>query len=161
MSICVFLILDFILASIIVWFIMSNQLPDGRFALKRFENWLWDINHHNELKKTDKFEFTYKNKLFSIRIEENKPVDNFSYQKIEYKNVYINEELVCRLWLISRTVSTYRWVETSTTRHSSEIFDIIKYAKKKVNQIWSDDCNAKYEKESDNKSYFTKKDIDN
>lgn len=156
-----FIILDFVFAFILSWLMLNFQLPSGRFALKKFENWLWDIKYHIERKKVDKFEFTYKNKMFSIRLEKFKPVDNFSYNTVEYQDIYINDELVCRLWSVDHTFSKHRWIETSNKRHSEEIFSIIKYAKKKANKIWSEDCSTRYKKESDDKSYFTTKDIDN
>lgn len=154
MSFVVFLTIDIILSSIFVWFIMSTQLPDGKFALKSLHNKLEDIKYYIEKKKWESFPVFYKNKHFRLRIERNTPVESLSYNKLYYINVYINDELVCRLWSKDCIFSKYRWVETTSKRHSNEIFDIINQANKAYKKMYREDFNKELSKTMDDKSYF-------
>jgi hypothetical protein len=145
----------------IVWIIMSNQLPDGRFALKSLHNKLEDIRYYTEKKKWVTFPVLYRDTYFKINIEVIKPIESLSYNKLYYFDVYINGELVCRLWSKDCTFSKYRWVETTNKRHSTEIFAIINQANKTYKKMYREDFNKEFSKTMDDKSYFKPRDIDN
>lgn len=140
---------------------MSNQLPDGRFALKSLHNKLENIRYYIEKKKWEHIPVFYKNTQFTVRVERTKPVEGLNYNKLYYIDTYINDELVCRLWSKDCTFSKYRWVETTDKRHSTEIFAIIKQANKAYKKMYKEDFNKQFSKTMDDKSYFKTKDIDN
>jgi hypothetical protein len=140
---------------------MNCNLPDGKFALKSLHNKLDDIRYYMEKKEWESFPVFYKDKHFKIRIDRNIPVECLNYNKIYYIDVYIDNELVCRLWSKNCTFSKYRWVETTNKRHSTEIFAIINQANKTYKKMYREDFNRKFSKTMDDKSYFKPKDIDN
>lgn len=143
------------------WFMINWELPDGKFALKSLHNKLENIRYYTEKKKWEHISVFYKNTHFTVRVERTKPVEGLNYNKLYYIDVYINDELVCRLWSKDCTLSKYRWVETTDKRHSTEIFAIIKQANKAYNKMYKEDFNKEFSKTMDNKSYFKSKDIDN
>ena len=156
-----FLILNFTFTFIMVYIMMSWELPDGKLALKSLHNKILNIQYYIETKKWESFPVFYKNTHFKIRIEKVKPVEGLSYNILYYIDVYINDELTCRLWSKDCTFSKYRWVETTSKRHSNEIFAIINQANKAYKKMYKEDFNKKVSKIMDDKSYFKTKDIDN
>ena len=156
-----FLILNLTFTFIMVYTMMSWELPDGKFALKSLHNKLENIRYYTEKKKWEHIPVFYKNKHFTVRVERTKPVEGLNYNKLYYIDVYINDELVCRLWSKDCTFSKYRWVETTSKRHSTEIFAIIRQANKAYKKMYREDFNKEFSKTMDDKSYFKPKDIDN
>ena len=156
-----FLILNFTFTFIMTWFMINWELPDGKFALKSLHNKLENIRYYTEKKKWEHIPVFYKNKHFTVRVERTKPIEGLNYNKIYYIDVYINDELVCRLWSKDCTFSKYRWVETTDKRHSTEIFAIIRQANKAYKKMYREDFNKEFSKTMDDKSYFKPKDIDN
>ena len=156
-----FLILNFTFVFIMVYIMMNWELPDGKFALKSLHNKISNIQRYTEDKKWESFPVFYKGMHFKIRVERIKPIEGLNYDKLYHKDVYINDELVCRLWSKDCTFNKYRWVETTNRRHSTEIFAIINQANKAYNKMYKEDFNKKFSKIMDDKSYFKSKDIDN
>ena len=156
-----FLILTFTFTFIMVYIIMNWELPDGKFALKSLHNKLENIRYYIEKKNWEHIPVFYKNKHFTVRFERTKPIEGLNYNKLYYIDVYINDELVCRLWSKDCTFSKYRWVETTDKRHSTEIFAIIRQANKAYKKMYKEDFNKEFSKTKDTKSYFKTKDIDN
>lgn len=140
---------------------MNWELPDGKFALKSLHNKLENIRYYTEKKKWEHIPVFYKNKHFTVRVERTKPVEGLNYNKLYYIDVYINDELVCRLWSKDCTFTKFRWVETTDKRHSTEIFAIIRQANKAYKKMYKEDFNKEFSKTMDDKSYFKSKDIDN
>ena len=155
-----FLISVLIETFIMVYIMMNCELPDGKFALKSLHNKLEHIRYYIEKKKWKHIPVFYKNKQFTVRIERTKPVEGLNYNRLYYIDVYINDELVCRLWSKDCTFSKYRWVETTDKRHSTEIFAIIRQANKAYKKMYREDFNKEFSKTMDTKSYFKTKDID-
>lgn len=156
-----YLILSFTFTFIMVYIVMNWELPDGRFALKSLHNKLEAIRYYTEKKKWVSFPIIYKDTCFKINIERVKPVESLNYNELYYLDVYINDELVCRLWSKYCTFSKYCWVETTNKRHSNEIFAIIKQANRAYKKMYKEDFNKAFSKTMDDKSYFKPKDIDN
>ena len=124
-------------------------------------NKLENIKYYTEQKKWESFPVFYKNTYFNIKVERVKPIEGLNYNKIHYIDIYINDELVCRLWSKDCTFSKYRWVETTNKRHSNEIFAIIKQANRVYKKMYKEDFNKAFSKIMDDRSYFKPKDIDN
>lgn len=156
-----FLILTLIYTFIIVYIMMSWELPDGKFALRSLHNKLENIRYYVEKKKWEHISVFYKNTYFKVKIGRDIPVECLSYNKLYYIDVYINDELVCRLWSKECTLGRYRWVETTNKRHSTEIFAIINQANKAYKKMYREDFNKEFSKTMNNKSYFKARDIDN
>lgn len=156
-----FLILTFIYTFILVYIAMNCELPDGKFALKSLHNKLENIRYYTEKKKWESLPVFYKNTKFSVSVHRETPVEGLDCYGLYYLDVYINNELVCRLWSKERTFTKYRWVETTDKRHSTEIFTIIKQANKAYKKMYKEDFNREFTKTMDDKSYFKPKDIDN
>lgn len=156
-----FLIINFTITFIMVYIIMNCELPDGKFALKSLHNKLEDIRYYTEKKEWECFPVFYKNTQFRIKVERVKPIKSLNYDNLYYIDVYINDELACRLWSKDCTLSKYRWVETTNKRHQSEIFAIIRQANKTYKKMYREDFNKEFSKIVDDKSYFKSKDVDN
>ena len=156
-----FLILNFTITFIMVYIVLNWELPNGKFALKSLHNKLENIKHYTEQKKWESFPVFYKNTYFNIKVERVKPIEGLNYNEIHYIDIYINNELVCRLWSKDCTFSKYRWVETTNKRHSNEIFAIIKQAKRAYKKMYKEDFNKAFSKIMEDRSYFKPKDIDN
>ena len=156
-----FLILNFTFTFIMVYIMTTWELPNGRFALKSLHNKLENIRYYTEKKEWESLPVFYKNTKFSVRVSREIPVEGLDCYKLYYLDVYINDELVCRLWSKERTFTKYRWVETTNKRHSTEIFAIIKQANRAYKKMYKEDFNKAFSKIMDDKSYFKPKDIDN
>lgn len=156
-----FLILNLTITFIMTYIMINWELPDGKFALKSLHNKLLNIQYYTEDKKWEVFSVCYKNTYFQIKVKKVKPVEGLNYNKLYYIDVYINGELACRLWSKDCTFSKYRWVETTSKRHSTEIFAIINQANKMYKKLYREDFSKEFSKTMDDKSYFKQKDIDN
>ena len=155
-----FLILFFIFSFIMTYILVNWDLPDGKFALRSLHHQLENIRYYTEKKKWESFDVFYKNRHFALRIDRNKPIDCLCYSNLYYIDVYVNNELVCRLWSKDRAFSKYRWVETTYERNSNEIFDIIKQAYKAYKKMYKEDFKKEFSRTMNNKSYFNSEDID-
>lgn len=139
---------------VMTYLIISFTLPIGRFALKSFENKLDIIIYFIKSKNLETFKFEDKGKIFKINIECITPVENFSYQKVIYYNIYINQELVCRMWKTDKLFTAFRLLECSTKRNSEEIFKLIDIAYEKINKLNKEDINKRAKDTIDGRSFY-------
>lgn len=145
----------FILPTVLTTYLIINlTLPMGKLALKSFENKLTTIRYFIENKNLETFKFEDKGKIFEINIECITPVKNFSYQKVIYYNVYINQELVCRIWRTDKLFTAFRLLECSIKRNSEEIFELIDIAYEKINKLNKEDINKKVKDTIDGRSFY-------
>lgn len=147
-------IFSFLPVVLMTYLIISFTLPIGKFALKSFENKLTTIRYFIENKNAEIFKFEDKGKIFEINIECITPVENFSYQKVIYYNVYINQELVCRMWRTDKLFTAFRLLEYSTKRNSEEIFKLIDVAYEKINKLNKEDINKRVKDTIDGRSFY-------
>lgn len=96
----------------VVFAIMVNEI----IPRKKFIDGLW---HGFK----DPFSFRFKNKDFTIYVE---TVYDDAYMSI--KDVYINEELACRTYELSRIFGTFRYVNIKNHKSELELYKIGKYA---------------------------------
>lgn len=143
-----------IMSTLIVMFMMNFQKPDGKIYLKILDNRLWHIDYLIRHSDKESFELNYRGISFSINIKEIKPVENLSYNKTIYKDIYINDELVARLWVIDGTINKHRFIEFSRDRDSYEVLTILKVAYKYSKKKWYEDISKAVAEDTGNKSYF-------
>ena len=149
-----FLILTFAFTFIIVYIMMSFQKPDGKIYLKILDNRLWHIDYLIRHSDEESLNISYRGISFSINTKEIKPVENLSYNKTIYKDIFINDELVARLWVIAGPINKHRFIEFSGDRNSYEVLNILKAAYKYSKKKWYEDISKAVAKSVDNKSYF-------
>lgn len=143
---------------VLTWFVMNMSQPDGKFALKMLERKLDKITDTINIKQFEKLHFNKLGLHFYIYIEKVTPIKSLSYKSVYYKNVYINGELVCRLWHMERTLFAARMFEHVDKRLDTELFELISAAYKearKINKFDWKEFNQLYNESIRKKSYFT------
>ena len=83
-------------------------------------------------------EFLSKGAKFSIKVENVKAAPGIKYETIPVyscKDVYINDELVCKIHCLEALFGKTYITEYSNKRHESEIEDLIKKAYKTAKQL--------------------------
>lgn len=141
-------------STLIVMVMTSFQAPDGKIYLKILDNRLWHIDYLIRHSDEESLNISYKGISFSINTKEIKPVENLSYNKTIYKDIYINNELVARLWVIDGTINKHRFIEFSRDRDSYEVLNILKVAYKYSKKKWYEDISKAVAEDTGNKSYF-------
>lgn len=141
-------------STLIVMVMTSFQAPDGKIYLKILDNRLWHISYLIEHSNEESLDINYKGISFFINIKKTNPVENLSYNDTIYKDIYINDELVARLWVIDGTINKHRFIEFSRDRHNYEVLNILKAAYKYSKKKWHEDIDKSVAKSIDNKSYF-------
>lgn len=107
----------------------TGDLYDGKITRKRILKITDAIEHASG--DTDSLKFRSQDMFFTIRIENEKASKGLYYTSPAYvcKNIYINDELVCKIHtLINPLSKKYTLIEYSSSRHKKEICSLIKDA---------------------------------
>ncbi len=139
--------------------LLSINMPVGKLALKWFDYKLDKITSRIKIEKIHNLHFDKKGVHFRIRVEKIEPVEALSCYSVYYKNVYINDELVCRLWCAEKTFLISRVFEHTDKRLESELYSLVNAAYKETKRIskrrWKE-FNKSCTESINKKSYFTK-----
>ncbi len=104
--------------------------------------------------------FENKCKTFRIRVENMEVAPGIKYETIPAytcKNVYIDDELVCRIHRLERLFNKSYLAEFSNKRHEHEVIELIEAAYKKAKKIDKEYWKAWFAKQEKENSFYDKK----
>lgn len=135
----IFSLIIFLVTGVIIYLEIMLGEPDSKWNKKRLYNRTWDIRYTCRQLKVKEINVENKGFLFSVRVEDGNGVESIGY-KSPYKatDIYINDELVCKIHTLKNLFTMYITVEYVKERKGSEIYEIItkayKISKKKLNE---------------------------
>ena len=153
---------DFILIYFSIVFvcgvIMYFNIPDGKWDRKMFDRKIKHIKYACSVLKITEINVENKGFLFRVRVVDEEEVKSISYSNPHtVTDIYINDELVCRLHRLENLFTMHRTPEYASKRNSYEINEIIKKAyktsKKKLNEHYKTNS---YESDLKIKSFYSK-----
>lgn len=133
----------------------SSSHKYGKCLNKKLEEILLTHMHGAEM-----LSFVSKGQVFTIHIEWYKPVPGLKYDTIpKYfcKNVYINNELVCRMHQLDRLFGNTYLAEFSDKRDEYEIVELIGQAYKKAKVFNKDYWKKLTSKHLEKTSFYSEK----
>lgn len=122
---------------------------------KRFDKKVRNIGYVCRILKIEELSVENKGFQFSVRVEDKDDYEGIRYISSPYNttDIYINDELVCRIHKLENLWVTYRTLEYTKERSMTEVNDIIvkayKLSKKRENEYY----NNKVAKENLNTFY--------
>ncbi len=138
---------------------VETDLPETARYGKRLNKKLCVIESAISHSKLEAFELTHKGRHFSIKINNTKPVSGFRYDTIPVytcTDVFIDDELVCKVHKLTNTFKKYFSVEFSSAREYPEVEDLIytaaKLARKMESEYWKNFCANR----TNEKSFYSK-----
>lgn len=143
-----------VVCGVIMWF----SMPDGKWERKRFDRKLKDIQYACSVLKIEEINVANKGFLFRVRVVDEEKVKSISYSNpYIVTDIYINDELVCKLHRLENLFTMHRTLEYAGKRNQYEIDEIIKKAyktsKKKLNEHYKTNS---YESDLKSKSFYNK-----
>lgn len=127
----------------IIWFIVHAVIvvyccSDWRYG-KTLDKKVSNIANALDLTEDIKtIEIQHRGKTFSIKVEKERGPEGVSFvtSRYTYKNVYINNELVCRVHSLENNIGTKRSIaEFNYKRNETEIVSLIAHAAKEATRL--------------------------
>lgn len=142
----------FCVLSIVFGFTFLHE--DSAWNKKRFDSKVWNIGFVCRILHIEEFNFEYKGFQFGVRTEDEKHNENIQgYSPYSVTNIYINDELVCKIHKLKDVFKSYRFIEYTQDRKAGEVRDIIlkayKASKKKEYEHYDNNI-----KEKDSKTFY-------
>jgi hypothetical protein len=127
----------------IIWFIIHaliivyccSDWHYGKTLYKKAHNITKALNLTEDIKD---IEVRKRGKTFNIKVEQEKGPEGISFisSRYTYQNVYINDELVCRVHSITSNIFTSRSIaEFSSKRDEAETVSLINLAAKEATRL--------------------------
>jgi hypothetical protein len=127
----------------IIWFIVHaliivyccSDWHYGKTLYKKAHNITKALNLTEDIKD---IEVRKRGKTFNIKVEQEKGPEGISFisSRYTYQNVYINDELVCRVHSITSNIFTSRSIaEFSSKRDEAETVSLINLAAKEATRL--------------------------
>lgn len=138
---------------------VETDLPETARYGKRFNRKLCEIESAISHSKLDAFELTHKGRHFSIKINNTEPVPGFHYSTIPVytcTDVFIDDELVCKVHKLKNTFKKYFSVEFSSKREYPEVEDLIYTAAKLARKMESEYWKNHFANRTNEKSFYSK-----
>lgn len=142
----------FIIVTATLWTIWDDE--DSWLNKKRFDEKLSDIRFACSILKIEDIDLMDKGTIFHVKVEDKKDLEKISYgSPYSVTNIYINNELVCKLHRLENLFIKQRTLEYTKNRSRIEIDGIIsrayKIAKKEIQQYhktthYNDDSKSFY-----------------
>jgi hypothetical protein len=115
--------------------------PDSKWNKKRFWNKVRDIEYTCRKLKTTEINVENKGSLFCVRAADGKGIESIDYSSpYRVTDIYINDELVCKVHRLKNLFTTYITLEYAKERSRNEIDEIImkayKISKQKLNEYY-------------------------
>lgn len=134
-----YFLIGYLLFSVLaIIFSFTFLYEDSAWNKKRFDKKVWNIGFVCRILNIKEFNFEHKGFQFWVRIDDDNDYDHIQgYSPYCTTNIYINDELVCKVHKLNDVFKTYRFIEYTKDRKEEEIMDIIlgayKASKKKEN----------------------------
>lgn len=139
MEFWIFLLIMIVVYGIGVYLAIINGEKDSKLNKKRFWNRVHNIEY--ACRKLNVTEINIENKgcLFRVRVADGKGVESIDYSSpYEATDIYINDELVCKIHKLKNLFTMYITLEYVKKRSRDEIDEIImrayKISKQKLNE---------------------------
>lgn len=127
---------------------------DSAWNKKRFDKKVDNIGFVCRILHIEEFNFENKGFQFGVRIEDKKHSENIQgYTPYSTVNVYINDELVCKIHKLENAFTTYRMIEYTKDRKAEEVRDVILKAYKASKKMENEYYNRKID-ENDSKTFY-------
>lgn len=140
------------------WFIIPYSESSSRKYGKRINKRVEKIaSAGSSDEKTIYFENN--GKTFRIKVENMEVAPGIKYETIPAytcKNIYIDDELVCRVHRLERLFSKSYLAEFSNKRHEHEVIELIEAAYKKAKKIDKEYWKAWFAKQAKENSFYEK-----
>lgn len=140
--------------------ISSNEVG-GRIFSKKFYKRIKTIESGIACTKTKNISITNKNKQFSIVVKDAEVSPGIKYSTIPVytcKDVFINDELVCKAHRIDRMFGSSFAIEVSCGRAESEIIELLTLAYKEAKRLDKEHWKETMNKLNPDKSFYTEDD---
>jgi hypothetical protein len=159
MSFEIYLIFNIVIFTIIISNVIVYSESSSRKYGKRLNKKIQTIAYAS--RSADKaIEFSSKGKKFCIRLVDAEVPTGLRYSTIPVytcKDIYINDELVCKVHKLERFFSKGYLAEFSSSRNESEIAELIDVAYKTAKQLDREYWKNCYEKQDTVKSFYKDK----
>lgn len=139
MNIWVFLLIIIVVYGIGIYLAIINGEADSKLNKKRFWNRVWNIGYTCRTLSIKEINVENKGCLFHVRTADGEKVECIDYSSpYNVTDVYINDELVCKIHRLKNIFALYITLEYVKERDRNEIDEIImkayKISKKKLNE---------------------------
>lgn len=124
----------------------------GKTIYKKVSNIINALDLTEDIKT---IEIQHRGKTFSVKVEKGECLEGVSFviPRYKYKNVYINNELVCRVHSLENAIGTKRCVaEFNLKRNETEVVSLINLAAKEAVRLQKNYYNEN--KSHKSKSFF-------
>lgn len=139
MGFWIFLLIMIVVYGIGIYLAIINGEKDSKLNKKRFWNRVWNIGYTCRILSIKEINVENKGCLFRVRTADGKGVERIDYSSpYNATDVYINDELVCKIHKLKNILALYITLEYVKERDRNEIDEIImkayKISKKKLNE---------------------------
>lgn len=139
MEFWIFLLIMIVVYGIGVYLAIINGEKDSKSNKKRFWNRVWNIGYTCRTLSIKEINVENKGCLFRVRTADGEEVEKIDYSSPYCAtDVYINDELVCKIHRLKNTFALYITLEYVKERDRNEIDEIImkayKISKQKLNE---------------------------
>ena len=139
MELFIFLLIIFLTLGITIYLTIMFSEPDSKWNKKRFWNRVWDIGYTCRILSLKEINVENKGCLFYVRTADGEKVESINYDSpYDATNIYINDELVCKIHRLKNLFTMYITLEYVKERSRNEIDEIIikayKISKQKLNE---------------------------
>ena len=151
--------LSALIMGFIIFTIFCGQNSDSRRFGKRMYKKLCTIASAISYSKKDCLEITSMGEKFFVRVADEKVAPGIKYTTIPVytcKNVYINDELVCKVHVLTGLFQKSYCTEYSHQREETEIDHLIKCAHKTAKQIDKDYWKDWLKRQENKKTFYNK-----
>lgn len=143
------IIISSFFAAIFLVFILEN------IRKRNINKRLGSIRLYSAIMESDTINFEDKGILFSVKVKDDKH-SSISYSSpYETRDVYVNDELVCRVHKLEHVFVASREIEYTKNRSITEVNKIISKAYKASKKGYNQYFNDKYETEKKMKSFYS------
>ena len=141
MEFWIFLLSMIIMCGLWIYLVFTFQDKDSKWNKKRFWNRVWDIGYTCRILSLKEINVENKGCLFCVRTADGEKVKNINYSSpYDATDIYINNELVCKIHRLKNTFVLYITLEYVEKRDRNEIDEIImkahKISKQKLNEYY-------------------------
>lgn len=139
MEFWIFLLSMIIMCGLWIYLMFTFQDKDSKWNKKRFWNRVWEIRYTCRTSSIKEINVKNKGCMFRVRIADGEGVKSINYSSpYDVTDIYINDELVCKIHKLKNIFSMYITLEYAEKRSRDEIDEIVmkayKISKKKLNE---------------------------